>query len=347
MPSTGTLTMHEFAEEYVANLEPREERFLTRLGDDFFVATFPNGIKTWVYLYEANGFTRRQTIGVYPEMNLQRALDTLYSVRRAQAVESELAVQGMDDPQVRMTEDSPINLTAKLATITLPRLRRRFLAGAMTGGGVVGLLATTAGWFFLANGQINEAPTAVAAAPVNKVVASSSDAKAQVEKTIAVETKSTVSQPVETAAVVTAKPVTAVKNQSEAQLALLRLQEDLAGTLASSQLTSAVQNGQPVDSLSWVIELDREPRRIFYFVRVRGLSGSKITYLWHFNGQLLKEEAVRVGKGWHSPAFSGMTLTAARLGHWRVELVGPDGQPLGTEEFETRMIGDTPQLSRR
>ena len=111
--------MQEFAEEYVANLKPRDERYDTRLGDDFYVATFPNGIKTWIYLYKVNEYSRRQTLGIYPEMPLPVALESLYAARRTRAVEAELAEQGLDGSQIRIAEDSPVNLNTAPRRVSL------------------------------------------------------------------------------------------------------------------------------------------------------------------------------------------------------------------------------------
>ena len=166
--------MHEFAEEYVANLKPREERYDTRLGDDFYVATFPNGVKTWIYLYTVNDFTRRQTLGIYPEMPLPQALESLYAARRTRAVESELAEQGLNAGQVRETEDSPVNLnTSRPAKkkIRLPRPEKRFVAGALSGV-AAGLAVAAVAWIFLAPAAPETgAPVVVAAAkPAAQVI---------------------------------------------------------------------------------------------------------------------------------------------------------------------------------
>ncbi|MDH3769284.1 MAG: hypothetical protein OES99_12660, partial [Gammaproteobacteria bacterium] len=226
--------MHEFAEEYVVNLQPREERFYTRLGDDFFVATFPNGVKTWVHMYEVNGHTRRQTIGVYPEMPLQKALDALFSARRAQAVDAQLATQGMDNPQVRMTEDSPIDLTAKIQTIKLPRMGRRFLAGALSGGSIVGLVVAVVGWVFVGSGQPTQTPVTAADDSADSVVAVAAEPELVEERkkapSVAAQVAREVSAATEApvATVVPAETETKAPDPGKAQRALLQLQEDLA-----------------------------------------------------------------------------------------------------------------------
>ncbi|NNF66657.1 MAG: DUF2914 domain-containing protein [Gammaproteobacteria bacterium] len=349
--------MHEFAEEYVAKLEPRDERYFTRLGDDFFIATFPNGVKTWVYLYEVDGHTRRQTLGIYPEMSMQKALEVLYSARRAQAVDSDLATEGMDQSQVRMTEDSPINVTAKMPQLKVPRFGRQFLSGTMIGSGITLGLAALAAWSFFTFGSDGESTNTVATTPqqaMAKPTKIPARANTAAPQSRAASSELSQSRPAPDSST-TGTPTAAGENAAAAseqgigaaQLALRQMQEELAGTLAVAQLTSGIVEGDPVDSLSWMIELGEKPMRIFYYVRVRGVSGTRLTYNWLFEGQLLKEDTVPVSKGWHSTAFSGITLTPQLVGEWRVEVLAADGTVLSTESFETRKKDGVQTLSRR
>ncbi|MDH3590139.1 MAG: DUF2914 domain-containing protein [Gammaproteobacteria bacterium] len=345
--------MHEFAEEYVANLKPRDERYDTRLGDDFYVATFPNGIKTWIYLYIVNDFTRRQTLGIYPEMPLEQALESLYAARRTRAVEAELAEQGLDGSQLRETEDSPVNLrtTKPKKKLALPVPDKKFLAGALTGVAACFSVAAVA-WMMLVRSPEGEVPVLAAVAdPVPpSITPIAQSAPRPVAVTTTVQQQLPQSQP-QPAAVAKPTLAGAEENQEQAglgasQQALMRLQQDLAGTLAWAQLTSNVKNGEPTDRLGWIVELQNQPRRVFYFVRLRGMAGNTVTYQWKHEGRLLKEDTVRVGDGWHSPAYSGITITVERLGRWDVEVFGPDGESLGSEQFEARIF-DAALLSLR
>ncbi len=356
--------MHEFAEEYVSNLKPREQRYDTRLGDDFYVATFPNGVKTWLYVYKVNDFTRKQTLGVYPEMPLPVALEALYSARRTRAVEADLADKGLDSGQVRDAENSPIDLTARpfMKKTRMPSgLDRKFLAGVASGM-VVCMMAGIAIWQFSLRQATSDAPMLAAVAdpvppaiPVNppeNLPPPRNDYPEDMDppelpQPELPELADTVGPALAAAAVAgEAGEPGATEELGASQLALMQMQEELAGTLAWSQLTSAIRDGEPVDHLGWIVELERDSRRVFFFVRVRGMSGKNVRYVWRYKGKVLKEDSVTVGTGWHSPAFSGITLTAERLGRWQVEVIGPDGSSLGVEQFETR-LSDAQMLSAR
>ena len=130
------------------------------------------------------------------------------------------------------------------------------------------------------------------------------------------------------------------------QRAIIDLQRDLSGTLAWAQLTSGIDGGEPVDDLGWIVELGEQPRELYYFVRVRGLDGDQIVYRWSHEGELVQEESVAVTGGWHAPAFASVTVTPARIGQWRVEVLGPDRRKIGFEQFEIRRSSDN-LLSRR
>ena len=360
--------MQEFAEEYVANLQPRDERYDTRLGDDFYVSTFPNGVKTWIFLYDVNGYSRRQTLGVYPEMPLARALETLYAARRTRSVENELMDQGLDgSSQLRKAEDSPIDLTAKAArAAAIPRPGKGFMLGAVAGTVVGAIVAGGALWLLRPAAVTGEVRLAAAGAPVVSRVAetpAAAEALPAAGATMPAAAESVAepdaarpgadtlaaAAPAESAAVQDAAAprdagpdgaaITGARLQTlgESQRQLIELQRDMAGTLAWSQLTSGIVHGEPVDDLGWQIQLTGEPRRVFFFVRVRGMSGSTVYYRWTYEGTVIKRDTVRVGEGWHSPAFSSVTLTPEREGAWQVEVMDSEGKSLGVERFRTSL----------
>ena len=45
-------------------------------------AFFPNGVKTWVHVYPFEEFTRRRTIGLYPDMRYEQVQEALAASRR-------------------------------------------------------------------------------------------------------------------------------------------------------------------------------------------------------------------------------------------------------------------------
>ncbi|MEO1573630.1 MAG: DUF2914 domain-containing protein [Pseudomonadota bacterium] len=73
--------MSPLSDEYLRSLEPETMRYDVTIFDDFVLSVLPNGLKTWAFLYEHEGRTRRKTLGVYPDMNYEAAEDALDHAR--------------------------------------------------------------------------------------------------------------------------------------------------------------------------------------------------------------------------------------------------------------------------
>ena len=67
--------------EQLERLQPAERRYDVPIEDDFVFSVHPNGIKTWVFVYEHNERLRRRTLGVFPDMPPKAARRALRSVR--------------------------------------------------------------------------------------------------------------------------------------------------------------------------------------------------------------------------------------------------------------------------
>lgn len=80
--------------EYFRDLPPQSRRYDTPLGDNLVFSVFPNGTKCWVLIYSAGGYTRRRTLGLFPEMTLEAAREAAAQARRILEVENELARSG-------------------------------------------------------------------------------------------------------------------------------------------------------------------------------------------------------------------------------------------------------------
>jgi hypothetical protein len=81
-------------DDYFRDLPPKPRRYDTPLGDGLVFSVFPNGTKCWVLVYSAGGFTRRRTLGLYPEMKLEDARGAAGQAARVIEVEAELAGGG-------------------------------------------------------------------------------------------------------------------------------------------------------------------------------------------------------------------------------------------------------------
>jgi hypothetical protein len=109
-------TALEIELQRVELLQPREERYETELSDDFYVCTWPNGLKTWLFVYETNGYRRRRTLGTYPEMSLTDAREALHSARKLQQAEEDLLARGLGDAVMRSgSAATPVKATATSA----------------------------------------------------------------------------------------------------------------------------------------------------------------------------------------------------------------------------------------
>lgn len=86
--------MSKLTDDYFRDLPPKERRYDTPLGDGLVFSVFPNGTKCWVLVYSVDGFARRRTLGLFPELNADGAQEALAQARRILAVESELARSG-------------------------------------------------------------------------------------------------------------------------------------------------------------------------------------------------------------------------------------------------------------
>lgn len=69
--------MSEFTDQYFRDLPPRDRRYDTPVADQLVFCVFPNGIKAWVHIYPFEGFTRRRTVGLFPAMSYQEAMEAL------------------------------------------------------------------------------------------------------------------------------------------------------------------------------------------------------------------------------------------------------------------------------
>lgn len=63
----------KFTDFHLKNLQPREQRYDVREGDGFGIRVYPNGGKSFFYIYQLNGLKRRMTLGSYPAVSLKDA----------------------------------------------------------------------------------------------------------------------------------------------------------------------------------------------------------------------------------------------------------------------------------
>jgi hypothetical protein len=121
-------------DDYFRDLPPKPRRYDTPLGEGMVFSVFPNGTKCWVLVYSGNGYARRRTLGLFPEMNLAAAREAANQALRILEVESELARSG---------EPSAVSVRRSLL---IGLVEDRPLLAVALGLGFAGLLGMTVVW---------------------------------------------------------------------------------------------------------------------------------------------------------------------------------------------------------
>jgi integrase len=62
-----------FTDIFIRNLKPKASLYDLREAEGFGIRVFPNGAKSWIYLYTFEGRKRRLTLGKYPALALKEA----------------------------------------------------------------------------------------------------------------------------------------------------------------------------------------------------------------------------------------------------------------------------------
>jgi len=107
-----------------------------------------------------------------------------------------------------------------------------------------------------------------------------------------------------------------------------------SGRVASSQValarfTSAIENREPVDSISF---LTNDKTSLLFFSDLRRLKGETVTHRWEYKGEVMGEVAFEVrGDRWR--VWSSKDLRPEWVGTWSVSIVKSDGEVLASESF--------------
>ena len=111
--------MSEFSDQYFHDLPPRQRRYDTPVSEQLHFCVFPNGVKSWVFLYEVDGHLRRRTIGLFPDMSYQDALRALDPNRRIAEVDASEQRQPAARPGISLTLTLPPAVQRVLRRISL------------------------------------------------------------------------------------------------------------------------------------------------------------------------------------------------------------------------------------
>ncbi len=102
-----------------------------------------------------------------------------------------------------------------------------------------------------------------------------------------------------------------------------------AGWIARAGLTSAIQDREPVDS---VTSLNNDSTSLYYFTEVRDMAGQTVTHRWEYNGKVMAEVEFQIG-GSRWRVYSSKSLQPEWTGDWKVSVLDAAGNPLSVNTF--------------
>ena len=101
------------------------------------------------------------------------------------------------------------------------------------------------------------------------------------------------------------------------------------GIVARAQFTNAIQDREPVDKVS---NLLNDKNRIYFFSEIKDASNQKVTHRWEHNGKVMSETSFDIG-GNRWRVYSNKTLDPNQTGEWKVSVVDEAGSTLGASTF--------------
>lgn len=101
------------------------------------------------------------------------------------------------------------------------------------------------------------------------------------------------------------------------------------GTVARAQFTNAIQDREPVDKVS---NLLNDKNRVYFFSEIKDAPNQKITHRWEHDGKVVSETSFDIG-GNRWRVYSNKTLDPQQTGEWKVSVVDEAGSTLGASTF--------------
>lgn len=120
----------------------------------------------------------------------------------------------------------------------------------------------------------------------------------------------------------------AATSQPAAQPAA-QTQPKSTGTVARAQFTSAIQDREPVDKVSTLLN---DKQRVYFFSEIKDAPNQKITHRWEHDGKVVSETSFDIG-GNRWRVYSNKTLDPQQTGEWKVSVVDEAGSTLGVSTF--------------
>ncbi len=311
--------MIEFSQDFLDSLAPRDQVFEIKEHSDFAIRVFPNGSKTWVFIHRAGSGAQRRTLGIYPQMGIEQAHETLRQARRSTGAKR--ARKGKKNiTRTRRPAKPPLKKNPSELASSLP------IAMIVTGTLGIGFFLTLhAGKdFFLASEDTRETSGFVQANPP-AAVAYSIDKVAVTEAAPLSELPDDDGAKEEIAA--PEIPTVALKPQSASKNAGTLIPPKPAPEVTRvkrAQFTNGIDNREPIDRISRTLpnwDYSGGAKPIFFFTEVSGLGGRTIYHRWELNGRVVSEIPFDVKSSVRWRVFSSKNIMPTMAGRWRVSVV--------------------------
>ncbi len=327
--------MAEFTEQHVLGLEPKSETYDVPESKELAVRVFPNGIKTWVFVYQVGDFKRSRTLGIFPEMGLESARAEVPTARKIAALAQDLE---------QRTDTYASTTTVIRQHAEDKGLFRRGPLLAASAAAAVALIALLA----------------LIVSQHEPVTTSQSDSSPTDTRflNIAAEKRPLPVRPTPSLAqiIVNVPPRALALNpywltiESEDRPALMMastepvlapttpstpLTGDQESLISRAQFSTAVEAREPTDKLE-TVQLTwkgNTPRFFHYFSEFVGADGKTLSHSWYLNNKLQSTIDFHVGSPHRWRVYSKKRIAPDQLGEWRVDITDSNGVVLKSESF--------------
>ncbi|MCF6283505.1 MAG: DUF2914 domain-containing protein [Candidatus Polarisedimenticolaceae bacterium] len=332
--------MKKLNENDFANLEPRSQPYEVRAEIDLALRIFPNGSKTWVYIYFDQKTLQRKTLGIYPEMRMEQAYLALDAARYSTSKTEETVAP----KEINNTQGRGLRYAGGFATIALTlfatslfieetsSVEKSLISSVMQIPALTTIKTIT-------ESQPATPPPIKAVEKVDISAAPPAVNPPILVAAIEPEVSTTIEQTVEVSEVIPPSPVEPLSSDVAAQS---------NGLVKRAQFTSGIQDREPVDQIERLLTnpSDSETtQQLYFFTEVAKLEGHIIYHRWQLDGEVMAEIPFEVGSNWRWRVFSSKKILSSMRGEWQVSVVDDLGNVLHSETFSVQSTDDEVKIA--
>ena len=326
--------MAEFTEQHVLGLEPKSETYDVPESPELAVRVFPNGIKTWVFIYQVGGFKRSRTLGIFPEMGLETARAEVPTARKIAALAQDLEQRNES--------------YASTTTVIKQHAEDKglFRKGPLIAAGAAAAIALIALLALIVSQHEPVSNTKAGSTPVDISTLHIASAKRSLPKRPTPSLKQLLVNNPPRAITLNPEWLLVAAEQRPTLMASTQIPasiptasppavEDSDSLVSRSQFSTAVEAREPVDKMEAVQLAWKEntPRVFHYFSEFVGADGKTLSHLWYLNNELLSKVDFRVGSPHRWRVYSKKRIAPDQIGEWRVDITDASGKVLKSESF--------------